>query len=131
MNPISASELTSIQTDMAALLDLPCLVERKTTTPDPVGSGSFTWRTIYTAWSINNPTGLLAGMAQPNGGQLANYGYLIGSLASWQIKFPVGLTILPQDRLTINGQELTVQIILQPRSYQALLTVLATEIKKS
>jgi hypothetical protein len=120
MNPVSAQELAQIQADAASILDKNCTIKRKTKTPDGSGSNSESWSTIAT---VN------AGMSQPTAGQLSNYDFLIGSLSAWQVKFPVGTDIRVQDHLIINGQTLVVQVILDPKSYQALRTVLASEIK--
>lgn len=120
MNPVSATELAAIQADAAAILDLPCTIQRKTPTRDIYGTATEVWNTIAT---VN------AGMAQPTAGQLANFDFLIGSLAAWQVKFPVGQDVQHQDHLIIAGETLVVQVILKPRSYAALLTVLAAEVK--
>lgn len=122
---ISAAELASIQRDVAAIaLSLPCVVQRKTVTKDPFGTPVETWDTIET---VN------VGMTEPSAGQLANYDFLIGSLAAWQIKLPYGTDVQHQDHLLITGefaqQTLVVQVVLEPRSYAALLTVLASEVK--
>lgn len=121
MLPVSAAELASIQADAAAAAcDQSCTIKRNVRTPEPGGGATTTLTTIAT---VN------AGMAEPTAGQLTNYGYLIGSLAAWQVKFPVGTNVQEQDQLVIAGQQLNVVKILAPRSYPALLTVLATEVK--
>jgi hypothetical protein len=118
---VSASELARIQADAAAqTLTLTCQIQRKTLTSDGAGGSTTTWNTIAT---------VQAGMSLPTAGQLQNYDYLIGSLAAWQVKLPVGTNVQVQDRLVISGQTLIVQIVLTPRSLPALLTVLASEIK--
>ncbi len=117
---ISASELARIQADaVAAACDKSCVIQRKTVTPDGYGTGTEVFATIAT---------VSAGMTQPTGTQLQNYDFLIGSLKAWQIKFPIGTDVKHQDHLVISGQTLVVQVILDPRSYPALLTVLASEI---
>lgn len=120
MNSISPAELASIQADLAAILDKSCTIKRKTRTADGLGSFTESWATIAT---------VMVGMAQPTAGQLANYDYLIGSLASWQVKFPVGTDVQHQDRLLIGSDTLEVQVNLGLRSYPGLLTVLASEVK--
>ena len=121
MNPISAAELASIQSDVAAAAcDKTCAIQRKTRTPDGMGQATETYATIAT---------VKAGMAQPSQQLLQNYDYLIAALSAWLVKFPVGTTTQPQDRLLIDGQTLEVHVVLEPRSYQALLTVLAAEVK--
>ncbi|MGH2506264.1 MAG: phage head completion protein [Ktedonobacteraceae bacterium] len=124
---VPASELLQIQADAAALLDKSCTIQRKTRMPDGAGSST----EVYTTTDTVN-----AGLAQPTAGQLANYAFLIGSLKAWQVKLPVTSpnTHLPtdvqhQDHLVIDGQALEVQVVLTPRSYQALLVVLASEVQ--
>jgi hypothetical protein len=118
---IPAGELARIQSDAAAAtLDQTCVIQRKTTTPGTSGEPVGSWTTIAT---------VMAGMSEPTAGQLQNYDFMIGSLAAWQVKLPVGTTVTHQDHFLIAGQVLEVQVILNPRSYPALLTVLASEVK--
>lgn len=122
---LSASELAQIQADtVAAACSLPCTIQRKTLTSDGLGQASETWNTVAT---VN------VGMTEPTAGQLTNYDFMIGSLAAWQVKMPVSTNVKEQDHLLVTGQfaqqTLVVQVILEPRSYPALLTVLASEIK--
>jgi hypothetical protein len=117
---VGAVELAAIQAAAAAILDLSCVVERKTLTPDGQGGSTEAWNPV---------AAVKVGMAQPTAGQLQNYDYLIGSLAAWQVKFPVGTDVRHQDHLIVGGQTLVVQVIMNPRSYAALLTVLASEVK--
>lgn len=123
---LDATELAQIRTDAAAAaLDLSCTIQRKTLTRDGSGQATETWNTVAT---IN------AGMTEPTGGQLQNYNYLIEDLATWMVKLPYGTNVQAQDRLLITGQlgqqTLVVQVVLEPRSYAALLTVLASEAKQ-
>lgn len=125
MLPISASELLQIRSDaVAAACSLPCTIQRKTITADGMGQSTETWATVTT---------VTAGMTEPTAGQLANFDYLIGSLATWQVKLPYGTNVKTQDHLLITGQftqqTLVVQVVLEPRSYAALLTVIASEVK--
>lgn len=122
---ISAKELLSIQNDVSAIAcSLPCTVQRKSVSKDVYGSEIETWNTIETT---------TCGLSEPTGSQLQNYDYLIGSLATWQAKLPYATNVQHQDHLLITGefaqQTLVVQVILEPRSYASLLTVLASEIK--
>jgi hypothetical protein len=124
---ITAAELAQIQRDVAAIaLSLPCLIKRKTTTKDQFLTATDSWLTI-------SPVGLLCGLTEPSAGQLANYDFLIGSLAAWQVKLPYGTDVQHQDQILVTGeftqQTLTVQVVLEPRSYATLLTVLASEVK--
>lgn len=120
---LPAQELAQLQADaVAATCDTPCVIERPTKTKDAYGTESQTLTVV-------SPENLLVGLAQPSAGQLSNYDYLIGSLAAWQVKMPVGTDVAAQDILTIGTLSLTVQVLLNPRSYPALLTVLASEVK--
>lgn len=124
---ITASELASMRADIADVAcNLPCVIERKTTVKDTLGTESDVWVTI-------SPDDLKCGMSEPSGGQLTNYAYVIGSLAAWQVKLPYGTDVIHQDRLLVTGefaqQTLTCQVVLEPRSYATLLTILASEVK--
>jgi len=120
MLPISSSELAHIQYDVEfAACDQPCVIKRKTPTKDAYGSETEIFSTVATT---------VAGMTEPTAGQLANYDYLIGSLAAWHVRLPIGTNVEHQDHLLIGAQTLVVQVILDPRSYHALLSVIATEI---
>lgn len=124
MNTVSSVELASIQADAsAAACDKACVIQRATSYTLDTQGGK---QPNYTAIS---PDDLLAGMAEPTAGQLTNYGYIIGSKAAWQIKLPVGTDVQENDHLIIAGQTLNVVKILSPRSYQALITLLAAEVK--
>lgn len=121
MYPVSASELASIRADTEnATLDLSCEIQRRTLTSDGMGTQTESWHTQET---------VQCGLSQPTAGQLTNYAFLIGSLSAWQVKLPVGTDVRYNDHLIISGQTLTVQVVLNPRSYAALLTVLASEVK--
>lgn len=122
---VSASELTQIRSDAVAIVcDTTCTVQRETRTSDGMGQATSSWNTVLTC---------NVGVAEPTAGHLQNYAYLIADLAAWQVKFPYGSDIQAQDHLLITGQEtqqtLVVQVLLEPRSYAALLTVIATELK--
>lgn len=122
MLPISASELAQIQTDVAAAaLDKSCQIQRMSpNTPNTRGVPSGSYSTVAT---------VACGMRQPTSTHLENYAYLIEALAAWLVQFPVGTDVRAQDHLIIDGQTLTVQVILTPQSYPALLSVIASELK--
>lgn len=123
MLPVSASELAQIQSDVAlAACDKDCQIQRlPSTTPNSRGVPPSNYSTIAT---------VKAAMTQPTATHLENYAYAIESLATWLVKLPVGTDVRASDQLVINGQTLTVQVILDPHSYPGLLPVLATELKK-
>jgi hypothetical protein len=121
MVPISLAELASIQADVATLLDLDCTIQRRPSATDAYGSpGSGTYATISTC---------KAGMRQPGATLLTNYAYLIGSLSTWHISLPEGTDVQRQDLLLIGTGKLEVQVVLQPRSYSATTSLLASEIR--
>ena len=123
MVPVSASELASIQAEVAAAAcDLSCQIERSSIS---YGAGGAT-----VTWPVQST--VKCGMTEPTAGQLTNYEYMIGSLAAWHIRFPVGTDVRELDRLVITENSglvrtLSVVKLLQPRSYTALISVLATE----
>ncbi len=121
MNPVSASELASIRSDIqAASCDKTCVIQRKTKSSDGMLSETESWSTVATT---------VAGMRQPTAGQLQNYDFKIGSLSAWQVLLPYGTNVQEQDHLIIEGQTLVVQVLLDPHSYAGLLPVLASEVK--
>lgn len=127
MNMVSTAELTQMQADAArGACDQSCTVKRATLSTLASGGQSETWNTVLQ----NGLNTVLVGMAEPTAGQLQNYGYLIGSLAAWQVKFPVaGTNVQERDQLFVAGQVLNVAKDLTPRSYPTLITVLAVEVK--
>lgn len=118
---LTASELAQMQADAVSALDQTCTIQRATRTPRSSGGASQVWNVIA--------SGVACAMAQPSGSQLQNYDYLVGSLSTWQIRLPVGTNIIEKDQIVVAGQTLNAIKVLQPRSYQVLLTVLATEVK--
>lgn len=119
---VPASELALIQRDMvAAVCDKSCDIYHKVTTTDVYGTAIDTWPTKAAT--------VVCGMRQPSAGELANYDYEIGDKAAWTVVFPVATVVNHQDHLVIEGQTLEVHILLTPRSYPALLDVIAVEIK--
>ena len=122
MSPVSASELASIQSDLiAAVCDKACLIYRHTgEANDPYGSQTPTYMLINTT---------VAGMAQPSAGELANYDYVIGDKAAWTVHLPINTDVTHQDHLVVEGQTLEVHILLTPKSYPGLTSVIAAEIK--
>jgi hypothetical protein len=118
---VSAAELTAIRAETAsAACDLACVVKRNTGgSADGYGTSTEGLTTIETT---------TAGMANPQASLLQNYAYKIGSLATFLVQLPYGSSALEDDILAIAGKTLKVQIVLDPSSYQALHTVLASEV---
>ena len=120
---ITAAELAQIQRDVTAIaLSLPCEIQRKTVTKDQFLTATESWVTI-------SPAGLMCGMSQPTGTMLQNFDYLVGSHKTWMIHLPLDTDVAHQDKIIVEEKELTVQVILAPRSYAVLLTVLVGEIE--
>jgi len=117
---ITDAELALIRSDADALLDKSCTIRRATLTADAYGTESESWADVAT---------VSAGMAQPSAGLLANYAFLIGSLATWKVRLPYGTDVRAKDQLVIDGQTLIVQVLLTPQSLAAFATVLASEVK--
>jgi hypothetical protein len=119
----TAAELAAIRSDVAALaLDLSCEIQRKTITKDQYGTQTEIWNTI-------SPDNLKVGMTEPSAGQLQNYEYVIGSLETWRVQLPYTTDVQLQDHLIVGGKTLTIQVDLTPKSYAALLTVLASKVE--
>lgn len=132
MNAVTAQELSQIQLDVAfAACDQAFKVYRKSITRDAYGSETEIFNLIG---NIN------IGVREPTATHLQNYDYLIGSLAAWHVQAPVivptgsntipGSSVLHQDHLVqVNGsQVLVVQVMLEPRSLHALISMIATEV---
>src|SRR5258708_4245780 len=117
MSLLTAAELAQLQADFAAAVcDLSCQIQR--------------WNISTKTWPTQATVN--CGMSEPTAGQLTNYEYMIGDLATWHNRFPFGTDVRELDRLVIslaNGATKTLSVVklLQPRSYTALISVLATE----
>jgi hypothetical protein len=121
MPPVSIYELTSMRSDIAlAACDQSCVVSRKTTAPDGMGSGADTYTVINTT---------VAGLQTPSATDLQNYAEMISAKETWTVNFPYGTDIQRQDHLLIGGFILEVQAKLSPQSYDTLTTVLASTIE--
>ena len=129
MTPINTyqPELTAIQAEMAAAIcDKTATIARASRSTNAQGGATATFTAVVQASGL---TTVAAGMAQPTASQLQNYDFLVASKSAWQVHFPIGTNVLEEDHVTIDGEVLTVNKVLTPRSYAALLTVLASEIK--
>ena len=129
---LDAAELASIQADAAAVVcDKSCQIYRDLTATSAASADIYGSSTSARGNTVNYTLmhTTVVGMAQPSGGQLANYDYLIGDKNAWTLHFPVGTGIQERDHAVIEGQILEVQVALTPQSFPALLSVLAAEIK--
>lgn len=100
-------------------MDQSFTIQRLLRTPDGTGHYSEVFSTIAT---------VAGNLAQPTAGQMQNYGYKVGSLATWQVRLPVGTNVEENDQLLTDSQTLRVQVILGPQSYQTSLRLLASEV---
>jgi hypothetical protein len=71
----------------------------------------------------------VAGLRQPNGGELQNFDYLIADKLAWTAMLPLGTDVQARDHLVIQGSVLEVHAILDPHSYAALLPVICAELQ--
>lgn len=122
MLAVSAAEMTAIRNEAAAATcDTACTIKRNTAgVADTYGTSTESLTTIATT---------TAGIAEPSASQLTNYAYKIGALATWLVQLPWGTSVQAGDLLIFPSHRLVVQIVLAPRSYDALTSVLATEVK--
>ena len=121
MLAVSAAELASIRAEAAlAVCDQVCVISRKSTTQDGMGTGSDTYNVINTT---------TAGVRQPGGSLLANYAFAIESLATYLVLLPYGTDVRHQDHLLIAGETLEAHVILSPQSYSIFENVLAAQLK--
>ena len=119
---LSAQELAQWQADASAYVcDQPCVLQHKTATQDGLGSpGAGTYTTYANTF---------VGLSEPTAGQLQNYAEMVGDEETYQAKFPIGTNVLAQDLCIVGGLTLKVHILLTPRSYATLETVLCAVIK--
>jgi head-tail adaptor len=117
---ISPAELAALQATANSALDQTIAVWRAAITQDGEGN-------VLKSWSLHAT--VAGNLAQPTASQLQNYGYAIADVAAWMVRVPVGTDIKIGDRLVVNGQNLEVQIELQPQSYQTAMRVLAAELE--
>lgn len=111
-----------MQATANSALDLTIGIYRRTVTQDAAGRVTPTYPNTATYTVAGN-------LAQPTAGQLANYGYRVGSLAAWQVRMPIGTDVRATDRLLVNGQVLEVQVVLAPQTYETSLLLIASEVK--
>src|SRR6266567_3072801 len=118
---LEAREITAMQAVVTASMDLDCTIQRRPQASDAYGSpGTGTYSTIATC---------KAGMKQPSATLLENYAYLIAAKSTWHVRLPIGQDVQHQDLLLIGADKLEVQVVLQPRSYAATTSLLASEVK--
>jgi hypothetical protein len=120
---LSSAQLAAFQAAANAAMDESIQVKRNTPVSDGMGGQSDDWANVGSA--------VLGNLAQPTGGLMQNYGYVIGPLDTWLVRLPVGTNVLVNDRLVVGEKTLRVQVILQPQSYQTAIRLLASAILTS
>lgn len=120
MLAVSASELTSIQSELNSLLDKTGQIYAHSMSKDSYGTPLNVWTAGAT---------VACGMRQPNAGEMQNFDYMIGDKAAWTVHLPIGTTINPQDHIIVESQTLEVHVLLTPKSYPGYLNVICAEIK--
>lgn len=116
---LSAADLAQMQADVASSLDLPCQIQRATTTRDQWGGPSEATAIVATTvCSLATPT---AQLSQQYAARLANQ-------QAWTARFPADTDLREGDVVLVNGQSITVMALLTPTSYSvSVRALLATE----
>ena len=117
---LSATELAALQATANGALDKTIQVQSVTRISDSAGGFTETWATVAT---------VQGNLAQPTGGMMANYDFVIGPLATWLVRVPVGTAVTRDNQVIVAGLTLRVQVILQPQSYQTAMRFLASEVQ--
>jgi hypothetical protein len=102
-------------------MDMDCIISRIPETDDPYGTS-----TSGTPIVVIESKCLVELL--PNPFILQDYNDKIGVLIKWNVSFPLGTNPLQGDILTIAGQDMKVQKVLQPESYSFTDDVLCAEI---
>src|SRR5579863_5154175 len=117
---LNAAQLAAMQATVLQAFDLSCAVTRPALTSDGAGGSSATYSAVAT---------VPCNLAQPSQQLLQAYDYLIGSLSAWVVGVPVGSDIQANDHLAVNGLVLQVHVVLDPKSYETRMRVLAAEVR--
>lgn len=117
---ISAADLAAMQATANASMDTSIAIQAVNRTSDGAGGFTESWATSST---VNG------NLAQPTGQMMQNYDFLIGPLATWMVRLPVGTSVSRDNQLVIGSLTLRVQVVLQPQSYQTSMRLLASEVQ--
>lgn len=121
---LDAATLIALQNAATMTLDLVAVTQRNTGTgTDAWGHPSETWLTVNAS--------IACGLTEPNAQQMQIHAALIGSSRAWKVSFPYGTDIKRNDRITVGGQTMRVQVDETLGSYSTLTQVLATEINET
>jgi hypothetical protein len=121
MQSFTTCELNSIASALQSTYDVSCTIKRpSSSTQGSLGYQSTTLETITT---------LNVGVKQPSAGILALYADQIASNITAQVRMPPDTDVRQQDLLVMADQTLTVQVLLEPQSYNLELNVLASKVQ--
>lgn len=121
MKPISTAELTMLRTEAAsAVCDQACTIKRNTS-----GSQSSYGHTVPGLSTVETTT---VGLGNPTVSQLQTYASKIGSLKTILASFPYGTNVAEDDVVTIGSDDLHVQALLDPSSYDVLTQALISQV---
>lgn len=118
---IPDSVMAQLRATWLRTLDTTCVVKRGTKTQTSDGYQEETLATVAT---------LAAKIVAPSQAMLLQFAGRIGTLQSFVVRFPYNADVRIGDTLVIAGQTLKVQAPLQPQSWSALTSVLATEVRE-
>lgn len=117
---LSAAQLAACQAIANSAADQTITIARSTTGADGYGHDTETYATVATVQGY---------VGTPTASMLQNYEYLVGAVTSWLVSVPVGTDLRAKDQITVGGQTLLVQTVMQPEGLQVMLQALAAEIK--
>lgn len=120
MQQFSTCETSGIAAALASTYDKLCLIERNNGTQGSLGYQSSVPLPIATVY---------VGLKAPTANILALYASQIGAQVTWQVRAPLATDIKMLDILIIEGQTLTVQVVLEPQSFDFEINVLACQVK--
>lgn len=121
--PIPASELAAVAADFATAMDQTVKIERPTNSKGVWGETLESWTTISAATACI--------LDEPSGTMLERFIEFIADKITWRVLLPAGTNIARNDRLTLasTGEKLRVEAVDSPKSYEVLVSVLATEVR--
>jgi hypothetical protein len=120
MQSFTTCELNSIASALQSTYDVSCTIKRPSGTQGSLGYQSSSPTTITT---------LNVGIKQPSAGILALYADQIAANITAQVRMPPDTDVRQQDLLVLPDQTLTVQVLLEPQSYNLELNVLASKVE--
>jgi hypothetical protein len=122
MQTFSSCELNSIESALASTYDVSCTIKRPNGTQGSLGYQSNTPPPTPIAT-------LYVGVKQPSASILALYADQVAAQITAQIRMPPDTDVQQQDLLVMGDQTLTVQVLLEPQSYNFELNVLASKVQ--